>query len=440
MTRSFETPDRETLHGLGDDMYRLLTDLFPFCRSLSGEGVRRSFDLIEDHVPLTRTEVPSGTQVFDWTVPKEWNVREAYVIGPGGEKIIDFNKSNLHVLGYSRPFRGRMSLDDLRPHLFTLDKQPDVIPYLTTYYDDNWGFCISRRQFESLEDGEYDVVIDVSLEDGSMTYAEAFVEGQMSSEVLISCYTCHPSMANDSLSGVVLVALLAKYLKQFRTKHSYRFLFIPETIGSIAWLARNEESLDRILCGLVCTCCGDRGALTYKRSRRGNTIVDRAATHVLDRRGEEATIEDYFPYGSDERQFCSPGFDLAVGSLMRTRYGKFDEYHTSADDLTFVSADCLADTLSAYAEIINILENDTTLINTNPKCEPQLGKRGLYRAIGGQKLDVHEDEEIAMLWVLNLSDGLHSLLDITERSGMRFETIRRVSNVLLNYDLLRTVA
>lgn len=433
-------PSEETLSALGADIYQLLEDLFPFCRSLSGDGVRKTFDLIQEVVPVTRTEVPSGTQVFDWTVPKEWNVRDAYVVAPDGEKIIDFSTSNLHLLGYSRPFRGTLSLADLRQHLYTLEDQPDIVPYLTTYYDDNWGFCLSHRQYEALEEGDYQVVVDTSLEDGSLSYAEAYVAGDQETEVLITCYTCHPSMANDSLSGVVVIAHLANYLRQFKLKHSYRFLFIPETIGSIAWLAKNEDRLDRIVCGLVCTCCGDRGALTYKRSRRGDTIVDRAAEHVLDRRDGDTTIEDFFPYGSDERQFCSPGFDMAVGSLMRTRYGKFDEYHTSADDLDFVGPEYLADTLAAYVEVINILEHDTTLVSTNPKCEPQLGKRGLYRAIGGQKLDVREDPEIAILWLMNMSDGKHSLLDIAERSGMRFETIKSVSDVLVSHGLLQTPA
>jgi aminopeptidase-like protein len=438
MAEPFTIPDAQTRQTLGQNAYRLLTELFPLCRSLSGNDVRRSLDIIEEVVPLTRTEVPSGTQVFDWTVPKEWNALDAYVAKPNGERIIDFQKSNLHLLGYSQPVRGRMTLDELRPHLFTLEQQPELVPYLTSYYDENWGFCISRRQLDAMEEGDYDVVIDTTLEDGSMTYAEAFVEGELPSEVLITCYTCHPSMANDSLSGVVMVAFLANYLRQHKTKYSYRFLFIPETIGSIAWLAGNEERLDRIYCGLVCTCCGDRGALTYKRSRKGNTIIDRAAEHVLSRRGDDAQIEDFAPYGSDERQFCSPGFNLAVGSLMRTRYGKFDAYHTSADDLNFVGAEYLADTLTAYAEVIHVLEQDATFVNTNPKCEPQLGKRGLYRAIGGQKLDATEDEEIAILWVLNLSDGEHSLLDIAERSGMKFETIRRVSDLLLSHGLLRS--
>ncbi len=421
---------------VGREMHELMTELYPICRSISGNGVRITHDLIRRLIPLESKEVPTGTQVFDWTVPREWNVRDAYVIGPNGTKIIDFQRCNLHLLNYSVPIRARMPLAELREHLYTLPDQPGVIPYRTTYYRDAWGFCLSYEQYSALSDGEYEVVIDTTLEDGYLTYGELFLQGESEEQFLISCYTCHPSLCNDNLSGVVLTTFLAKHLLgQARRRFSYRFLFIPETIGAITWLALNEVDVPKIRHGLVATCLGDPGVPTYKRSRRGRAEIDRAVEHVLRQSGEEYRILDFFPTGSDERQFCSPGFNLPIGSLMRTPYGRFSEYHTSADNLSFVRPSCLANSFDNYLKVIFIIEQNLTYYSLNPKCEPQLGRRGLYRQIGGSNTGAADLEE-ALYWVLNFSDGENSLLDIAERSGLAFRKIRHASELLCQHSLL----
>lgn len=422
----------------GEKMHQLMTELFPICRSITGNGVRRTHDLIRRIIPITTHEIPTGTQVFDWTIPKEWNIDAAYVIAPDGSKIMDFDVSNLHVLNYSTPIRAKMPLEELKPHLHTSPAAPDVIPYLKTYYEEDWGFCLPHDQYLGLEDGDYDVVIDSSLQDGHLTYSELFIPGEVEDEVLISCYTCHPSLCNDNLSGVVLSTYLAKHLGQMSNRYSYRFLFIPETIGSIAWLSLNEGKAANIKHGLVATCVGDPGHSTYKKSRRGNAEVDQAAANVLKSWGDDYEIVDFYPWGSDERQFCSPGFDLPVGSLMRTAYGHFPQYHNSADDLDFVRPEPLADSFAKYLSIIDVLENNRTYMNVNPKTEPQLGKRGLYRTIAkpapGQPPE--EADELTLLWVLNLSDGCHSLLDISDRSGRKFPAVRRAAESLAKHGLL----
>jgi aminopeptidase-like protein len=417
----------------GREMYQLMVELFPLCRSLTGDGLRETHSIIKKHLPIETHEIPTGTKVFDWTVPKEWNIRDAYVISPHGEKIIDFQKSNLHVVNYSIPVNARLPLAELRPHLHTLPDQPDLIPYLTSYYEEKWGFCLSHNQFIKLPDEEYEVFIDSSLEDGHLTYGEFYIEGEVSDEVLISCYTCHPSLCNDNLSGVVLTTFLAKYLSQFSLKYSYRFLFVPETIGSITWLCMNKEKVSKIKHGLVITCAGDPGCLTYKKSRQGNAEIDKAAINVLRTSGSEYEILDFFPWGSDERQFCSPGFNLPVGSLMRTPYGKFPEYHTSADNLDFVRPEYLADSFSKYVSVLYILGNNSTYINLNPKCEPQLGRRGLYKKNGQKGMP----NIYSMFWVLNLSDGSYSLLDIADRSNFDFVLIKKTADILCENGLLK---
>lgn len=428
----------EVLAGAGEPagqaMHALMAELYPICRSITGEGVRRSHEILRQHVPLRSFEVPSGTEVFDWTVPREWNIRDAYLRGPAGRMVCSFQEHNVSVLGYSVPVRARMSLEALRPHLRSLPDQPGVIPYLTSYYKDDWGFCLPHRVLETLPDGEYEVVIDSSLKDGSLTYGEVFLPGETADEVLVSCYTCHPSLCNDNLSGVVLAAALAQALQACRLRYSYRFLFIPETIGAIAWLALNEERLNRIKHGLVATCLGDPGCSTYKKSRQGNAEIDRAVLHVLQHSGAEFKVLDFFPSGSDERQFCSPAFDLPVGSLMRTPYGRFAEYHTSGDDLDFVRPEHLTDTFRKYLQVINVLEGNRCYLNMNPKCEPQLGKRGLYSSVGGLKRQ--PPNQVALRWVLNFSDGRHSLLDICERSGLEFSVVRAAADTLCECSLL----
>jgi aminopeptidase-like protein len=323
-----------------------------------------------------------------------------------------------------------MSLDELRPHLFSLPKYPDWIPYRTTYYQESWGFCLSHNKLLSLHDGDYEVYIDSSLEEGHLSYGECYLQGDQDGEVLISCHICHPSLCNDNLSGVVLGIRLAEAWANRRRRYSYRFLFLPVTIGSIAWLALNEAQTKKVRHGVVLTCVGDRGKPTYKRSRRGGAEIDRAALHVLQHSGGDFAVEEFSPYGYDERQYCSPGFDLPVGCFMRTPNGCFPEYHTSADNLEFVTAESLADSFEKVEQILGIIEQNETYVSLNQKCEPQLGKKGLYRAAGSE-------DNLALLWVLNLSDGRHSLLDIADRSGMVFQKIRAAAEDLVGAGLIQ---
>ncbi|MGH2454201.1 MAG: DUF4910 domain-containing protein [bacterium] len=424
--------------GLGEDIYRLIADLYPLCRSITGHGVRQSLAILQRHIPLDLHEVPTGTPVFDWVVPKEWNISDAYVMNAAGERVIDFRSSNLHVLGYSVPVATRMTLEELKPHLFTLPDRPDWIPYRTSYYVENWGFCLSHNRLLALREGEYEVRIDSSLTDGHLTYGEYVLEGDSADEVLISAHICHPSLCNDNLSGVALAAFLAKALSERSRRFTYRFLFVPGTIGSLTWLSLNRDRVSRIRHGLVAACVGDGGRFTYKRSRRGDAEVDRAVASVLRGTGRDYDILDFSPYGYDERQYCSPGFNLPVGVLSRTPHGRFPEYHTSADDLDFVRPAHLAESFAVYLSVLNLLEGDRRYLNTHPYGEPQLGRRGLYRAIGGQA-DAPA-AELAMLWVLNLSDGGHSLLDISDRSQLPFELIRRAAVTLAEHGLLEVVA
>jgi len=419
----------------GKATYQLISELYPICRSITGNGVRQTLNIIRKHIPLTVHEVPSGTRAFDWTVPKEWNIKNAYVKNSKGEKIIDFNKSNLHVLNYSVPTKKKLSLNELKEHLFTLPEHPDWIPYRTSYYKEDWGFCLSHNQFSKLRDEEYEVSIDSSLEEGRLTYGEYYIEGKMSDEVLISCHVCHPSLCNDNLSGIALSCFLAKCLSNISLKYSYRFLFIPGTIGSIVWLALNESNVSKIKHGLVATNLGDSGQFTYKKSRQENAEIDKTVLNVLKNSGNNYEIMDFVPYGYDERQYCSPGFDLPVGCLMRTPHGRYPEYHTSADNLDIVQPHYLGDSFSIYLSVLSILESNNKYLNQNPKCEPQLGKRGLYTATGGQSNTIVD--QMALLWVLNLSDGQHTLLDISERSGLEFDLIKSAVDALLETDLLQ---
>lgn len=420
---------------IGKEMYQLMVELYPICRSITGNGVRETLNIIKEHIPLTIHEIPTGTKVFDWTVPKEWNIKDAYVKNSKGEKTIDFKKSNLHVLNYSVPVKKRVSLEELKEHLFTVPEYPDWIPYRTSYYKENWGFCISHNQFINLEEDEYEVFIDTSLENGHLTYGEYYIKGEKTEEVLISCHICHPSLCNDNLSGIALLTFLAKHLSNASSRYSYRFLFIPGTIGSITWLSLNEQNVSRIKHGLVAACLGDSGKFTYKKSRQGDAEIDRAVTHVLKTSGHDYEILDFIPFGYDERQYCSPGFDLPVGCFMRTPHGRYPEYHTSADNLEFVRPEYLSDSFAKMLSVVYILENNKRFVNQNPKCEPQLGKRGLYQMVGGQK--EKKERELAMLWILNLSDGSNTLLDIADRSGLEFAVIKEAADALVKSDLLK---
>jgi len=417
-------------------MVRFIAEAYPICRSITGDGVRRTLAMFRERIPLEVHEVPSGTPVFDWTVPKEWNIRDAWIKDPSGRKVVDFQDSNLHVLNYSVPVRARMPLEKLKEHLFTLPDKPGLVPYRTSYYKEAWGFCLSHHQLQALPEGEYEVFIDSTLEDGSLTYGEYFLPGESEQEVLFSTHICHPSLCNDNLSGIAVMTWLAAAMgERPRRRYSYRFLFIPGTIGSITWLARNEERAGRIAHGLVAANLGDPGRFHYKRSRRGNAEIDRAVEAVLRDSGEDFGVEDFVPFGYDERQYNSPGFNLAVGSLTRTPYGRYPEYHTSADDLDFIRPEALEGSLRTCLAVVDVLEGNRRYLNLNPKCEPQLGRRGLYRTIGGD--DAGRSRELALLWALNLSDGEHDLLDVSERSGMSFAAVREAADALLEAGLLR---
>jgi aminopeptidase-like protein len=430
------SPEKSVNTGMvGKEMYQLMSELYPICRSITGDGVRDTLKIIKKHIPLKINEVPTGTKVFDWTVPKEWNIKDGYIKNSKGEKVVDFKKSNLHVLNYSMPVNKKVSLEELRKHLFTLPDYPDLIPYRTSYYNEDWGFCMSHKQSLELPDEEYEVVIDSSLQPGNLTYGEYLIEGEKKDEVLISCHVCHPSMCNDNLSGIVIAVFLAKYFNEIATNYSFRFLFIPATIGSITWLALNESNVSRIKHGLVAANLGDPGKFTYKKSRQGNAEIDRAMANVLKNSGKDYEIVDFIPYGYDERQYCSPGFDLPVGCLMRTPHGNYSEYHTSADNLDFVQPQFLADSFSIYLSVLNVLENNRKYLNTNPKCEPQIGKRGLYKKIGGHKES--DAMQLALLWVLNLSDSKNCLLNISDRSGLQFNLIKDAADTLIKHDLLK---
>jgi aminopeptidase-like protein len=419
---------------VGEELHRMVAELYPICRSITGDGVRRTLEVVGRELDLEVHEVPSGTQVLDWTVPREWNVRDAWVAGPAGRRMIELQDSNLHLMSYSVPVQAVMPLAELRQHLHTLPEHPDWIPYRTSYYAEQWAFCASQRLVDSLPDGDYQVCVDTTLADGHLTYAEHLVPGRTQDEVLVSCHVCHPSLANDNLSGIAVATRLGRMLGRSRPRYSYRFLFIPGTIGSITWLARNEDRVGRIRHGLVLACVGDPGGFTYKRSRRGDAEVDRAVAHVLERSGRAHRVVNFSPYGYDERQFCSPGFDLPVGCLSRTQYAAYPEYHTSADDLDLVRPEHLQESLEVAWEVLQVLEGNRRYLNLNPKGEPQLGKRGLYGSIGGRS-DA-EERQMAMLWVLNLSDGDHTLLDVADRARLPFSVVADAARELERVGLL----
>ena len=415
-------------------LLNLIKELYPICRSITGEGVRETLRIIQKRVPLEIQEVPSGTKVFDWTVPLEWNVADAYVMNRAGKRVIDFQSHNLHLMSYSVPVRKKMSLEELRPHLFSLPAHPEWIPYRTSYYKENWGFCMRHVDFEELSDEEYDVVIDSTLQAGSLTYGELYLPGETSDEVLISCHVCHPSLCNDNLSGITVAVKLAETMAARSRRYSYRFLFIPGTIGSITWLAQNEQIVPRIRHGLVITGVGDAGNVTYKKSRQGNAEIDRATTHVLRHSGEAHSIIDFFPYGYDERQYCSPGFNLPVGCFMRTPHGQYPEYHSSADNFDLIRSESLSRSYADCLQIFELLEGNRVYVSQNPRCEPQLGRRGLYRAVAGQQ--ENQLRELALLWVLNMSDGRHALLDIADRANLPFGQIQSAAEALIEAGLL----
>lgn len=418
---------------LAKRMRTQLERLYPLCRSMSGDGVRASLDVIAESVPVHRWGIPSGTTCHDWTINDEWNVRDAWIADASGRRVVDFGEHTLHLMGYSVPVRERMTLEQLRPHLFTLPEHPEWIPYRTSYYQRTWGFCLSQRQLDAMDEGPYDVVIDSDVGPGELTIGEVVVPGDTEDEVLISAHTCHPSLVNDNLSGIVVATELAAALAGLpRRRLTYRFVFAPGIIGSLAWLSHHQERLHRVKHGLVLAGLGGPGALVYKRTRRGDQDIDRAATHVVRREGGE--VRDYSPYGYDERQYNSLGFDLPVGRITRTPHGEYPEYHTSADDLDFVKDEELVGAFAAIGRILDVLEHDASYLNLSPYGEPQLGKRGLYPSLGGKAAT---DAMMALLWTMACSDGRTGLLEIAERAGLDFATVAQAARDLEAADLLR---
>ena len=436
MATTTSTGTQATDRACGQAMHEFITELYPICRSITGNGLRATLKMIAERIPLQIHEVPTGTPVFDWTVPKEWNIRDAYIKNSAGERVVDFRKSNLHVVNYSVPVHAQMNLSELKPFLHSLPDHPDWIPYRTSYYQETWGFCLGHQQLTSLQEDTYEVCIDSTLEAGHLSYGEFYLEGRREEEVLISCHSCHPSLCNDNLSSMAVATFLAHELMAQEREYSYRFLFVPGTIGAITWLAGNQPQVGKIRHGLVLASLGDDGGYSYKKSRRGNAEIDRAVVHVLRHYGKPFEIMEFSPYGYDERQYCSPGFNLPVGCLSRTPWGRYPEYHTSADNLQLVRPEALEDSLSACRAVVSVLENNRTYINQNPFGEPQLGKRGLYRAMGGGSAGA-KSQEMAMLWILNFSDGGYSLLDIAEKSGLNFELLRSTAKTLEQHNLLK---
>ena len=414
--------------------------LWPICRSLTGNGNRKTLAILSEIIDLKIKEIPCGTECFDWTIPREWNIKDAWIKDENGNKIIDFNNNNLHVLGYSIPVNEKLSYSELKNHIYTLPDQPKLIPYLTSYYEDRWGFCMSHNQFKSLDKSKnYEVYINSKLdENGSMTIADAILPGRIKNEILLSTYFCHPSLANNELSGPLVTAMIYNKLKSKKNrKYTYRFIFVPETIGSIYYLSKHGEELKKNLeAGYVITCIGDSGQFTYKKSRDGKTLADRAALTILNQTENEYKVLDFFPSGSDERQYCSPGFNLPIGSLMRTMYGKYPEYHTSGDNKEFISFSAMEDSINKYISIIDLIEKNNYYINNLPYCEPQLGKRGLYNTLGAKKQNT--DFSKISRWVLNLSDGENDLIDISSKSKIDISELFPVIKILIENKIIST--
>jgi aminopeptidase-like protein len=417
----------------GDTLFDLVRQLYPIPRSLTGDGVRATLEAIAAQVPLDVVEVPTGTPVLDWTVPQEWVFHEAWVEDLAGRRVIDAADHGLTVMGYSTPVDEVVDRDELLAHLHTLPDQPDRIPYRTSYYAEAWGLCTTQRLVDSLTDERYRVRIDAARVDGSLTYGEAVLPGATADEVVLTTHICHPMLANDNASGMAVLAGLGRWLAATPRRLTYRLLFLPGTIGSITWLAGHRDGLGAIRAGLTIAGLGDGGGHTYKRTEQEDAWIDRAVRVALRDLGDKASERPFSPWGYDERQFNAPGFRLPFGLLMRTPNGEYPEYHTSADDLGFVQPAQLAGSLAALQAIVEILEADVRWRNREPFGEPQLGRRGLFSAVGGRHAGI---DQMARLWVLNQSDGEHGLLDIAERSGLSFAVIRQAADDLAGAGLL----
>ncbi|HEY8404933.1 MAG TPA: DUF4910 domain-containing protein [Flavobacteriales bacterium] len=412
--------------------------LFPICRSLTGNGVRETLAILREIIPIETHEVPSGTKAFDWTVPKEWNIKGAYIKDEDGKVICDFADNNLHVVSYSTPVNEVMDYDTLVKKLHYLEELPDAIPYFTSYYKEDWGFCISYNTFKNLDKTKrYEVVIDSELKQGSMTYGDAVLKGETEKEILFSTYICHPSMANNELSGVLVNAFLYGLIAQLpKRRYTYRFVFVPETIGSIYYLSKHGEHFrNHLMAGLILTCIGDKGDLSYKHSRRGNALIDKVTKHILDHEGLAHRLFDFTPLGSDERQYCSPGFNLPVGVLCRSMFHSYREYHTSLDNKDILSFEGMVQTLETLVKIVKALELNDYYINTQPYCEPQMGKRGLYHSVGGMRTP--PDTITRYMNILNFSDGEYDLIDIAEKLETSVLQLEEPVQRLMESGLLR---
>jgi aminopeptidase-like protein len=427
-----ESADEDS--ALGQAMHDLAAELFPICRSITGNGVRQTLDIIKRELPnLQVFEVPSGTQCFDWIIPSEWNIRDGYILDPNGQKIVDFKQNNLHVVGYSVPVDGSFTLNDLRPHLYTVPERPDAIPYVTSYYQERWGFCLPYRQFHALTPGSYRVKIDSILAPGSLTYGELLIPGALEREVLLSTYVCHPSLANNELSGPAVTVALAKWLAQAPRRYSYRIIFIPETIGSIYYLSRHLDHLKRTVnAGFVVTCVGDDRTYSYLPSRAGGTLADRAALHALKHSGHDFIRYSFLDRGSDERQYCSPGVDLPVASLMRSKYATYPEYHTSDDNLSLISPSGLGGGYKMLRRAIESIEANRRY-RTTGTCEPSLSRRGLYPTIGTTDVaKVVQD----MMTIFAYADGSHDLMHVADMLNIPVSQLLPTALRLQQHDLL----
>jgi aminopeptidase-like protein len=431
-------PHAVSTRGGDDRLWRLVEDLYPLHRAVTGPGVRATLARVRAEIPIEIHEIPSGTPVLDWTVPDEWSVREAWIKAPDGRRFADIAECNLHLMSYSRPVHCRLGRAELDQHLHSLPDRPSAIPFKASVLGNSWGFCLTHDERASLVDGEYEVLVDATLEPGSLTYGELVIPGSTTDEVLLATHVCHPSMANDNVSGIAVLTELARRLAARRRKFTYRLLFIPGTFGSITWLATHRDVVPRVRHGLVLTGLGDAAPLNYKQSRRGVTDIDRAAAMVFRERDAGDRCIPFSPYGYDERQFCSPGFDLAVGRLSRSLHGEFPEYHTNNDNLSFISDAQLRDSIDAAERILDTLEANRTMMNLAPEGEPQLGKRGLFTTLGGG-IDA-KSFEIALLWLLSDSDGSKDLVAIAEHCRFPYAQLVHAAEALESAGLLKEIA
>ncbi|MFM7525722.1 MAG: DUF4910 domain-containing protein [Actinomycetota bacterium] len=421
----------------GEQILAFAKQLFPITRSITGEGVRQTLKMIQQHLPgLTIHEVPSGTQCFDWTVPQEWQISEAYIEDPSGRRIVDFKNHNLHVVSYSTPVDETLELDDLQAHLHSLPHMPTAIPYVTSYYADRWGFCLTHEQREQLQPGRYRAVIKSKKFDGVLNYAELILRGASEQEVFLSTYVCHPSMANNEISGPSVVTYIAKWLASLDRRYTYRIIFIPETIGSICYLSRHlPEMKSRTIAGFNVSCVGDDRTYSIIETRKADTLADKAARHVLRHIQAPTKLYPHLARASDERQYCSPGVDLPVVGLNRTKYKVFPEYHTSHDDFTVVTASGLKGGFEFVKACIEVLEGNHRYVATQ-FCEPHLGSRGLYPTLGGGESGKYVDD---LLNVLTYCDGTTDLLEVAEICEIPFNRARHFADLLLRESLVRVV-